>query len=55
MDLACNDKMAFDTKLEAENAATVADFQRGSKLITYKCRDCGLWHLASNYGEKHDY
>ncbi len=49
MDLACNDKIVFDTKLEAENAAIVAEFQRGSKLKVYKCRDCSLWHLSSNY------
>jgi hypothetical protein len=50
----CSDKMSFDTKLEAENTATVAEFQRGSKLKVYKCRGCGLWHLSSNYGEKYD-
>jgi len=45
----CQDKMVFDTKAEAENAATVAEFQRGSKLKIYKCRECHLWHLSSNY------
>ena len=41
--------MAFDTKDEAENAVRVAEFQRGSKLKVYRCRDCQLWHLSSNY------
>lgn len=45
----CQDKMVFDTKDEAENAATVAEFQRGSNLKVYKCRECHLWHLSSNY------
>jgi hypothetical protein len=45
----CDEKMAFDTKKEAENAAIVAEFQRGSKLKIYKCRNCNLWHLSSDY------
>jgi len=48
-DSTCSEKMVFDTKEEAENAATVAEFQRGSNLKVYKCRECQLWHLSSNY------
>jgi hypothetical protein len=47
--LKCTDKMAFDTKTEAENAAIVAEYQRGSKLKVYKCKACQLWHLSSDY------
>jgi hypothetical protein len=43
----CENKMSFDSKIEAENTVTVAEYQRGSKLKVYKCRDCGLWHLSS--------
>jgi len=50
----CSEKMAFDTQAEAEHTATVAEFQHGSNLKTYKCGRCHLWHLASNYGDKHD-
>jgi hypothetical protein len=45
----CDEKMVFDTRAEAENAARVAEFQRGSKLKVYKCRECNLWHLSSDY------
>ena len=44
----CQDKMVFDTKKEAQTAATVALHQRGIKLRPYKCRECELWHLTSN-------
>lgn len=50
----CNDKMSFDNKVEAENASTVAEFQRGSNLKVYKCKYCHLWHLATDYGQKYD-
>lgn len=45
----CAEKMAFDTKAEAENAALVAEHQRGVKLKVYRCKDCDLWHLSSMY------
>lgn len=45
----CDDKMAFDSKKEAENSAVVTEFQRGTKLKVYKCRECNLWHLSSDY------
>jgi len=43
----CNEKLAFNTKKEAEASAVVANYQHGTKLKVYKCKDCGLWHLAS--------
>ena len=43
----CNEKLAFDTQKQARAAAVVAEHQRGTKLRTYRCRHCGLWHLAS--------
>ena len=50
----CSNKMSFDQKSEAENAARVAKYQRGSKLKVYKCRQCQLWHLSSSYGDNND-
>jgi hypothetical protein len=47
--LPCAEKLAFDTKKQAEAAATVADYQRDVKLAPYKCQHCGLWHLKSVY------
>jgi len=47
--LPCADKLAFDTKKQAETAATVADYQRDVKLAPYKCQHCHLWHLKSVY------
>jgi hypothetical protein len=47
--LPCNEKMAFDTRKQAEAAATVALYQYGAKLKAYRCRYCGLWHLSSDY------
>ncbi|MBP7820806.1 hypothetical protein KA025_01100 [Candidatus Saccharibacteria bacterium] len=45
--LPCAEKLAFDTKKAAETSALVAKYQHGTLLKTYKCRHCGLWHLAS--------
>lgn len=47
--LPCADKLVFDTKEQAEAAATVAEHTYGNKLRPYVCRYCGLWHLSSNY------
>ncbi|HUD03571.1 MAG TPA: hypothetical protein VMR51_02170 [Patescibacteria group bacterium] len=44
----CQEKLAFDTKKQAEMSAVVAEYQHGTKLKVYKCKNCGLWHLASN-------
>lgn len=49
MDMPCEDKLAFDTKQQAQDAANVAAFQHGAKLKVYKCRHCGLWHLSSDH------
>jgi hypothetical protein len=53
-DNSCVDKMSFDTKKEAENTAVIVEHQRGTKLRVYKCRQCQLWHMASNYGDTDD-
>lgn len=47
----CENKMSFDSKSEAQNTAVVAEHQRGTKLKVYKCHQCQLWHMASNYGD----
>lgn len=49
--LACEEKLKFATHKEANGAAVVALHNHGTKLKAYKCRDCGWWHLASNYGD----
>ena len=46
-ELPCKDKLVFDTLREAEVAAVVARHQRGVILKAYRCRYCGLYHLAS--------
>lgn len=48
-ELPCSDKLAFDTRKQAQAAATVALHQHGTKLKTYLCRHCGLWHLSTVY------
>jgi hypothetical protein len=53
-DLSCNEKMSFDSKSEAENTVVVVEHQRGTKLRVYKCRQCQLWHMASDYGDTYD-
>ena len=45
--LPCQAKMAFNDKKTAQAAATVALFQHGTSLKVYRCKYCGLWHLAS--------
>jgi hypothetical protein len=50
----CKDKLVFDNKNQAKTAASVANYQRGTKLKAYKCPDCGLWHLASDYSSFDD-
>jgi len=46
--LPCNGKLAFDTQKQAQAAATVAEYQHGTRLKVYICRHCGLWHLSSS-------
>lgn len=48
-ELPCNEKLKFDTQVEANAAAVVAEHQHGTKLKSYKCTHCDLWHLASKY------
>ena len=45
--LSCSEKLAFDTKAQAQTAATVARHQRGIMLRPYLCQTCQLWHLTS--------
>lgn len=45
--LPCAEKLTFDTKEQAEGSKVAIHWQRGTKLKAYKCRHCGLWHLAS--------
>jgi hypothetical protein len=45
--LPCADKMAFDTKAEAEAAGLAAEWQHGGALKAYHCVHCELWHLSS--------
>ena len=47
--LPCSEKLAFDTKKEADAAAVVADFQHDAKVASYLCQHCSLWHLKSVY------
>ncbi|MCA9330270.1 hypothetical protein KDA11_06480 [Candidatus Saccharibacteria bacterium] len=46
--LPCAEKLAFDSQKQAKTAVVVARLQHGTKLKTYNCRYCGLWHLASS-------
>ena len=45
--LPCAEKMTFDAQKPADIAAMVAAYQHGTKLKSYICSHCGLWHLAS--------
>lgn len=47
--LPCVDKLALNSKTDADAAATVAAYQHGTKLVPYKCQHCDLWHLKSVY------
>lgn len=46
--LPCAEKLAFDTKKDADATANVAHYRYGNKLKSYVCRYCNLWHLSSN-------
>lgn len=46
--LPCHDKLAFDTKRDADASANVVQYRYGSQVHAYQCRHCGLWHLSSN-------
>ena len=45
--LPCIDKVTFDSVAIARAAAILAEKNHGIKLKVYRCRHCGLWHLAS--------
>jgi len=45
--LPCHEKLAFDTKREANATASVVEYRYGSKVHAYVCRYCRLWHLSS--------
>jgi hypothetical protein len=51
-ELPCKDKLAFDTKREAEATVNVAQYRYGGKFKVYICRYCGLWHLSSNFDDE---
>lgn len=46
-ELPCKDKLAFDTKPQADGAAVAVKYQHGATVHSYLCRHCGLWHLSS--------
>jgi hypothetical protein len=47
--LPCHDKLAFETKEQAEAVAAVNAYRyKGAQLRAYRCRYCGLWHLSSH-------
>ena len=46
--LPCAEKITFDSQRQANAAAVAAAYQHGTKLKSYRCRYCQLWHLASN-------
>lgn len=45
--LPCSDKLAFDTKDQANSTLVVSEYRYGNKLKVYKCSHCNLWHIAS--------
>ncbi len=47
--LPCVDKLAFDTQNQAQATATTVAYQHGTKVKPYRCDNCHLWHLASEY------
>lgn len=49
--LPCAEKLVFPTEPQARAAAAVAKHRYGSRLRVYQCRHCGMWHIASDYGD----
>jgi hypothetical protein len=45
--LPCADKIAFDSKKQAEATATTSAYWYGTRPHAYRCRHCGLWHLST--------
>lgn len=50
--LPCQEKANYSNQKDAEAAAVVAKYRHGNKLKVYKCRHCGLWHLASDFSNE---
>jgi hypothetical protein len=48
--LPCAEKLAFNTRKEAQGTATVSEWRYGGNLKVYKCRHCHLFHLATDFG-----
>ena len=46
-ELPCSQKMAFDTKRQALDTATTSKHWYGTSLKAYRCKNCQLWHLAT--------
>jgi hypothetical protein len=49
--LPCADKLAFDSPEAAQATGTVSEWRYGSKLKTYRCKYCRLYHLSTAYTE----
>lgn len=43
---ACWGKEAFLTQVDALAVAARARKQTGEKIMTYRCRECGRWHIG---------
>ena len=49
------DKVAYDTHGDAIDAATGFAKRKKVALRTYRCDQCGFWHLASSKSKKKMY
>ncbi|MBP9131623.1 hypothetical protein KBF61_00665 [Candidatus Saccharibacteria bacterium] len=50
MSIEHDQKLSFDNERLAKSAVTTANFQHGSKnLKVYRCRQCSLWHIATDH------
>ncbi len=47
--LPCADKLAFDSKKQADAAVVVAKHQHNTDVASYRCQHCELWHLRTVY------
>jgi hypothetical protein len=45
----CREKVVFNTQAEANAAGVAAKYRYGTKLKSYRCKDCNMWHLASKF------
>ncbi len=46
--LPCANKIAFDSRQQAEATATTSEYWYGHRLHVYLCRYCHLWHLSTS-------